>query len=531
MNNIRTPWEGWRIAGEIGSGSFGTVYEIERNLYNSNEKAAMKVIHIPRDENEREMLLLSSGYDEAAAAESIDRELDRVEQEYSVMSSLKGISNIVSCEDFAYEKNADGLGYTVYIRMELLKSLHKLIQERKKNNTYFPEAEVIKLGKDICSALSVCEKHNIIHRDIKPQNIMISSIGDYKLGDFGTAKEIDHTTQATFAGTLSYMAPEVLRREKYGKTVDIYSLGLVMYWLMNRYRMPFVPHEGLPTSDVIRMADDKRISGEALPAPCDAGKELSAVILKACAFRSEDRYRSADDMFAALRKVLVPERDSDATVVDSTVAETVIDEEATIGMFSGGSSGETETVTMRETFPDSGEKVTPEKDLEEEASEEEEKEKKKRKSHSKILIAVIIAAVVAAAGIIAVITTQDTSPAKETFESYAEDHPEAYKSISRGLNENTTVTVSKNSIIYSTDVSLLGIDAETAFSDDTLQKFADAISMQEETMASLCKVMEEESGISGIKAYVYYTYENQLICWGSYTADGLNAASSELNLD
>ena len=68
MKNTRIPWEGWRIVGEIGSGSSGTVYEIERNLYNSTEKAAMKVIRVPRDEKERETFLFSAGYDEAAAA-------------------------------------------------------------------------------------------------------------------------------------------------------------------------------------------------------------------------------------------------------------------------------------------------------------------------------------------------------------------------------------------------------------------------------------------------------------------------------
>lgn len=85
------------------------------------------------------------------------------------------------------------------------------------------------------------------------------------------------------------MAPEVFRREKYGKTVDLYSLGLVMYWLLNRYRMPFVPLGEAITPDLMMSAENRRASGEALDAPCDASPELSKIILKACAFRSDEQ--------------------------------------------------------------------------------------------------------------------------------------------------------------------------------------------------------------------------------------------------
>ena len=73
--------------------------------------------------------------------------------------------------------------------MELLTPLQKVTKER-----LLSEEEVIKLGKDICKALILCESRNIIHRDIKPDNIMISKFGDYKLGDFGVSKVMSHTT-------------------------------------------------------------------------------------------------------------------------------------------------------------------------------------------------------------------------------------------------------------------------------------------------------------------------------------------------
>ena len=348
-NEIRIPWHGWKIVREIGKGSFGTVYEIERQLLDITEKAAMKVISIPRDESEFEMMLLDSGYDEDAVEQSIRSELQRVEREYAVMSRMRGISNIVSCEDFAYTAKDGGRGYTVFVRMELLKSIHTVIRERRKKGTPFTEAETIKLGMDICRALTVCEKHGIIHRDIKPQNILLSSIGAYNLGDFGTARTIDHSTHATYAGTVSFMAPEVFRREKYGKTVDIYSLGLMMYWLMNGYRMPFIPADRVPTSDDRAAAESRRMSGDPLPAPCNAGPELSRVILKACAFRSEDRYRSAGEMMDDLTRLERGEKPAASTASQEEPAyreykgggreETQYDNDSTLPLFGFGDAG------------------------------------------------------------------------------------------------------------------------------------------------------------------------------------------------
>ena len=303
FDNIRIPWPGWKIVREIGKGTFGTVYEIERQLMSGIEKAAMKVITIPKDNNEYETMLTTAGYDEQAVDKVIRDEFLRVEREYAVMSELRGISNIVSCDDFAYSEKEDGRGYTVFIRMELMESLHSVIKAKRRAKESFTEAEVIRLGKDICRALTICESRNIIHRDIKPGNILLSRFGAYNLADFGTARTLDHTTQATLAGTMSFMAPEMFKLEKYGATVDIYSLGLVMYWLLNHYRMPFVPLDRIPTADDIAQAGNRRLSGENLPAPCDASRELSEIILKACAYNSNDRYRSASEMLTELEQV------------------------------------------------------------------------------------------------------------------------------------------------------------------------------------------------------------------------------------
>ena len=86
-----------------------------------------------------------------------------------------------------------GKGWDVLIRMELLTSL-------KEFSTKMTEADVVKLGIDICSALERCAQKNVFHRDIKPENIFINEFGEFKLGDFGIAKVADHTTHHTKIG-------------------------------------------------------------------------------------------------------------------------------------------------------------------------------------------------------------------------------------------------------------------------------------------------------------------------------------------
>jgi serine/threonine protein kinase len=133
-------------------------------------------------------------------------------------------------------------------------------------NKTFSEKEVIKLGQDICSALELCSRANIIHRDIKPENIFVSSHGDYKLGDFGIAKVLDRNSGIMTVishGKQDYVAPEITKSGKYDATVDIYSLGILLYKLLNNNKLPFIdPFSDKITSQGKKTAIDKRLRGE-----------------------------------------------------------------------------------------------------------------------------------------------------------------------------------------------------------------------------------------------------------------------------
>ena len=297
FENIQLPWPGWKIVKYLGGGAYGKVYEIERNNSGIREKAAVKIVSRPKEESELEADY-QNGYDRESIAVKYTEILQEYINEYKLMKELQGQSNIVSCDDFALEKNPDGIGGKIYIRMELLTPLQKVTKER-----LLSEEEVIKLGKDICKALILCESRNIIHRDIKPDNIMISKFNDYKLGDFGVSKVMSHTTGATMTGTEGYMAPEVLHIEKYGKEVDIYSLGIVMYWLLNNRRMPFIGADEKVTLVNANQAAMRRYHGEKIPAPKNGSDELKKIVLKACEYKPKDRYLTAQEMYDALEEL------------------------------------------------------------------------------------------------------------------------------------------------------------------------------------------------------------------------------------
>ena len=299
MTSVYVPWEKWTIKGNLGKGTFGVVYRIERLIGNYAEQSAMKVISIPSDQKFVENAL-REGYSLAEISQMCTSDLDRVLNEYNLMKSLSGNSNIVSCEDVEVIQKESDFGWDVYIRMELLTPLSLKIR-----NEPLSLIDIHKLGVDICKALVLCENKNIIHRDIKPENIFISDNGSYKLGDFGVARTLDHTTFATSAGTERYMAPEIVKREEYGKDVDVYSLGLVLYWLLNGRRMPFLTPGEIPTAQERETAHSRRLAGENLPEPAFGDQTLKNIVLKACAFDRKERYSSAQEMLDDLNNVVI----------------------------------------------------------------------------------------------------------------------------------------------------------------------------------------------------------------------------------
>lgn len=305
MPEVRLPdkWNEWEIVEQVGMGSFGTVYKAERRLGNNSFFSAIKIIHIPLEEQDTE--ILRREYKDENSLRLYYKDLvESCIEEIHTMEQLKGNSNIVSIEDCYVEEVQGKISWNIYIRMEFLQNLAQYIRENR-----LDEADVIRIGIDICNALEQCEKIKIVHRDIKVDNIFVSSLGCFKLGDFGIARKLEKSVDCySSKGTFSYMAPEVFHGERYGAQADIYSLGLVMYKILNKGRDPFVD----VTKQMIYYRDkeealQRRMSGEALPLPADASEKLGKIIIKACDYNPIHRYKNAEEFRKALEIVMKPE--------------------------------------------------------------------------------------------------------------------------------------------------------------------------------------------------------------------------------
>ena len=295
---LKHVWPEWKIVKRIGSGAYGTVYEAIRKDYDFESHAAIKMISVPKSQSEIDTLR-TEGMTLEASKTYLQGIVKDFVNEIRLMISLEGSSNIVDVKDYRVVEKNDKLGWNIFIRMELLTPFHVYTCDKK-----LPELDVIKLGCDICTALEICAEQNIIHRDIKPGNILVHKNGDFKLGDFGIARKLENMTGGLSQKyTPKYMAPEVAVSQNYDSRVDLYSLGIVLYEQLNKGRIPFQAEKQISTPSDIENAVRRRNSGEALPAPCDASPAMAELILRACAYDPNMRFSSATEMKQALMRV------------------------------------------------------------------------------------------------------------------------------------------------------------------------------------------------------------------------------------
>lgn len=379
MENLQVLLPGWETVRCIGSGSSGKVYELrKKDEYGGDFHSALKVISIPSTQKEYEEM--ESTMSEFAMRSKLRDKVEEISGEYRLMGVLRGHPNIVNCEDQMIIPHENDLGWDIYIRMELLTSLPDYVRENG-----MTVSEVIRLGIDICSALELCRRNNIIHRDIKPQNIFVSKYGGFKLGDFGVAKVSKINDRADMVGTYSYMAPEVYKGNAYDDRVDIYSLGMVLYWLLNGRKGPFLPHDGTPTSAQLADAQLLRYRGEPLPPPLNGNQALKNLVLKATAYDSANRFLSPAEMKQALIlaasgqspvEAPKPNFDSDATVREEFPRR--------------------EPIKQAQTPPPVQEKPKPQPKKPEPPKKEKEKSDSKTMSQFVIAISVTVIAIIAA---------------------------------------------------------------------------------------------------------------------------------------
>jgi serine/threonine protein kinase len=205
--------------------------------------------------------------------------------ELSAMTLNWGHENIVSIHTVEPGEEE----YVAYIVMEFIDG--PTLYERMSTESFSP-SRAVNIALDICRGLTAVHKQNIIHRDIKPQNILLTSNDIAKLSDFGVARILEATNDiaATLTGTRKYMAPEQYGGE-YDYRVDLYSLGLVLYEMLTG-RFPFRGK----THDEMKM---KKLDGE-IEITHDLPNELHGFLQKVLHRNVNKRYQTATEMYQNL---------------------------------------------------------------------------------------------------------------------------------------------------------------------------------------------------------------------------------------
>ncbi len=193
--------------------------------------------------------------------------------------------NIVTIYDWG--QDAD----TYYIAMEYVRGSD--LKSMIRRNGAMSSRKVAEIGAQVCSALTAAHGYDIIHRDIKPHNIMVQPDGSVKVMDFGIARAGNTTLTQTGSvlGTAQYMSPEQAQGKELHPTSDLYSLGIVLYEAATG-RIPF--DADTPVAVALKQVSERAVAPHIANPKIDPG--LDAVIVKAMQKEPADRYASADDL-------------------------------------------------------------------------------------------------------------------------------------------------------------------------------------------------------------------------------------------
>ena len=261
----------YQIIEKIGNGGMATVYKAKCLVL--NRYVAVKIL---RDEFTTDEEFIKRFNIEAQAAASLTH------------------PNIVSVYDVGNEGNL------YYIVMELVKG--KTLKEIIVEDGALSWKWAVKVAMQIASALEMAHRNNIIHRDIKPHNIIITEDGVAKVTDFGIAKAVSNSTITAFGttiGSVHYFSPEHARGGFTDAKSDLYSLGVVMYEMVTG-RVPF--DSDTPVSVALKHMQEEPV--EPMIIKPDLPKSVNDIILKAMKKNTEERYASATEMLRDLERAL-----------------------------------------------------------------------------------------------------------------------------------------------------------------------------------------------------------------------------------
>ena len=263
----------YEILTEVGNGGMATVYKAKDNIL--NRLVAIKIL---KDEFTTDQEFVKRFNTEAQSAARLTH------------------PNIVSVFDVGYEEE-----YNIYyIVMELIKG--KTLKEIIVHDGALSWKWAVNIAMQIASALEAAHKENIIHRDIKPHNIIITEEGVAKVTDFGIAKAVSNSTITAFGttiGSVHYFSPEQAKGGVTDAKSDIYSLGVVMYEMLTA-KVPF--DADTPVSVALKHMQEEAVE------PIEMNEEIpsavNSIVMKAMQKDPINRYQTATEMISDLGKAL-----------------------------------------------------------------------------------------------------------------------------------------------------------------------------------------------------------------------------------
>ena len=263
----------YEIITEVGDGGMATVYKAKDNIL--NRLVAIKIL---KDEFTTDQEFVKRFNTEAQSAARLTH------------------PNIVSVFDVGYEEE-----YNIYyIVMELIKG--KTLKEIIVHDGALSWKWAVNIAMQIASALEAAHKENIIHRDIKPHNIIITEEGVAKVTDFGIAKAVSNSTITAFGttiGSVHYFSPEQAKGGVTDAKSDIYSLGVVMYEMLTA-KVPF--DADTPVSVALKHMQEEPI--EPIEINDEIPSAVNSIVMKAMQKDPINRYQTATEMISDLGKAL-----------------------------------------------------------------------------------------------------------------------------------------------------------------------------------------------------------------------------------
>jgi len=283
-------WDNWHIIEKIGEGPNGEVYKASKMLNNQTFFCAIKYLSLPKKDEDVDTLLKKGIIKNKNEINNYYLKILQVlKNNILSLKNIPGNNYVLKYYDFYQEPKASGIGYDVYIRMELASESVGDINRKK-----ITAKEVAQIGIDVCNGFDHLKRCGIVYKNIKPTNIFIGGDGHYKLGDFGIPHNLNYYDDMN-----NYVSPEAYNNKNLVSSSDTYSLGLIMYQLLNKNRLPFV---NLFVKN--KAAVEARMEGLEIPNLKRRNQELMQIIIKACSKDAANRYKETYLMRDALQKLL-----------------------------------------------------------------------------------------------------------------------------------------------------------------------------------------------------------------------------------